>query len=96
MAGKMKRMAVKVVPVKVIPGSSYNSISGYKDGEIIIKVKAQPEKGKANRELVKYLSKLLGIAKSDIEVLSGETSRHKRLSLPDAAASELESLAREK
>jgi uncharacterized protein (TIGR00251 family) len=38
-----------------------------------------PEKGKANKELFKTLAKVLGVARSGLELLAGETSRMKRI-----------------
>ena len=42
-----------------------------------IKLKAAPEKGKANRELIEFLSNLLNTPKSNITIVSGQTSRKK-------------------
>jgi len=44
-----------------------------------------PEKGKANAALIKLLAKKLGIAKTSITLVSGDTSRNKVLSLPTGA-----------
>lgn len=38
-----------------------------------------PEKGKANKALLKYLSKLSGIAKSDLSLIQGQKDRFKRV-----------------
>ena len=38
-----------------------------------------PEKGKANKAVIKVLSRLLDVKNSDIEILSGETSRDKKV-----------------
>lgn len=67
------------VPLKVIPNSQRNQVIGWENEELKIKINAQPEDGKANKELIAYLSKLLKIAKSDIILLSGEGSRHKKI-----------------
>ena len=42
-----------------------------------IKIAAPPEKGKANKELVDFLSERLDVARADIEIVSGQTSRQK-------------------
>ena len=73
-----------VIKIKVIPNSGKNSIESVKNDELVIKVRTAPEKGKANRELVSYLSKLLKTAKSEIIIVSGTSSRHKCLSLPES------------
>ena len=63
--------------VKVTPKSSKNECLGWKNDQLIIKLKALPEKNKANDELIRFLSKMLKIAKSDIAIISGHTSRIK-------------------
>lgn len=68
--------------VKATPNSAQSKISGKfideKNQEYLkINLAAVPEEGKANEELIKFLSKLLQIPKSQIEVLRGETSRIK-------------------
>ena len=64
--------------VHVIPGSKLNQMVGYMDdGSLKIKLKAKPIEGKANKELVKYLSDVLEIKVSEIEIDSGFNSRNK-------------------
>lgn len=63
--------------IRVHPGASKNTITGYTDGVLNIKITARPEKGKANESLVNYLSNLLGVAKSRISIQKGATSRKK-------------------
>jgi hypothetical protein len=67
--------------VKVIPKASRSEIVGWEAHLLKVRLAAVPEKGQANAELIKYLAKLLGIAKSRIELLSGETARQKRILL---------------
>ena len=70
-----------ILNIRVQPGSSKNMITGYIDGVLHIKITTQPEKGKANESLIKYLSNLLGIPKSRIEIQKGTTSRNKVVSV---------------
>ncbi|MDP1607857.1 MAG: DUF167 domain-containing protein [Chlamydiales bacterium] len=65
--------------VKVTPKSSKNEIVGWENDELKIRLRAVPEKGKANELLIEFLAKTLHIAKSQIILVSGSTSRHKRL-----------------
>ena len=44
-------------------------------------VTAPPDNGKANKALCKLIASELGIAKSKVEVVQGQTSRHKRLGI---------------
>jgi Uncharacterized conserved protein len=71
-----------VVEAKVIPGASRSELAGLRDGALLVRVAAPPEKGKANEELRACLAAALGLSKSEIELIAGATSRHKRLSLP--------------
>lgn len=65
--------------VKVTPKAHVNEIAGWENGELRVRIAAVPEKGAANQQLIKFLAKTLGVAKSQIELVAGESSRHKRL-----------------
>lgn len=70
------------IRVKVIPKSSKTELTGYlPDGTW--KVAAAPERGKANRALCDFLAEKLGVAKSKIRIVSGETSHLKRIHVDD-------------
>ena len=62
--------------VLVKPNSSKNEIVGYDESRCAVKIniKAEPEKGKANLELVKFLRKLL---KKEVRIVSGLTGHMK-------------------
>ncbi|MBI4232377.1 DUF167 domain-containing protein [Candidatus Peregrinibacteria bacterium] len=68
--------------IKVIPKSPKNEIVEIMtdaEGEetIKIRIKAVPEKGKANKELIKFLSKELGLSSSSISIISGKSEQLK-------------------
>ena len=50
-----------------------------------VRLQALPVDGKANEALVKWLSKELFVAQSDITLVRGQTSRHKQLRLEAGA-----------
>jgi uncharacterized protein len=55
-------------------------------GDILkIRINAVPEKGKANKELIKFISKKYNIEKSKINIISGMTSRIKIIEVPDSS-----------
>ncbi|MBU0570811.1 MAG: DUF167 domain-containing protein [Candidatus Omnitrophica bacterium] len=64
------------VQIKVIPKSSRSELVS-KDGEFRAYVRAAPDKGKANRELVELVAKEYGVPKSHVSIVSGETRRNK-------------------
>jgi uncharacterized protein (TIGR00251 family) len=82
-----KRMILKV---KAFPKAGRNQIVGVRNGELVIRVRAPASKGEANKELIRFLAKALSISRSEIEIVSGETSRHKVIDLPRTAMSALE------
>ena len=76
--------------VRVTPRASKNEIVGaLSDGTVKIRITAAPNEGQANDELVKFLSDVLGVAKSRIEIVAGETGRDKLISILDLDAETL-------
>ncbi|CRX39362.1 DUF167 domain-containing protein [Estrella lausannensis] len=70
--------------VKVIPKAKKAGLDGWEEGRLKVKLHSPPERGAANKELIEMLAKTLGIKRGQIEILSGETSRIKRVAV-DAA-----------
>lgn len=67
--------------VKVTPHSARNQILGWEEGVLKVKIKGVPEKGKVNEELILFVAQVLAISPSKIHLLSGHTSRLKRLQI---------------
>jgi len=63
--------------LKVVPSSSRNQIVGRWAEALKIKVAAPPERGKANRAVIKLLADALGIDAANIRIVAGETSSNK-------------------
>ena len=75
------------VDARIIPKSSRNEIIG---GDIIrIKVTSPPVDGKANKAVVSLLSKQLKVSKKDIQIVSGEKSRNKKIRVYGISKSEI-------
>ena len=55
-----------------------------------VSIAAPPKDGLANTELVKYLSRVLGVKKSDITLESGSRGRDKVLSVTDIGVQQAE------
>jgi len=64
---------------KIVPGSSKTALAGTWDRMLKIKVAAPPEKGKANACVIAFLAKVLGVKKTDIRILSGQTHPVKQI-----------------
>jgi len=67
--------------IKVVPSSGRNAWVLDKNGTLKCYLKSAPEKGKANKELIKLLADALSIPQHKISLLSGLTSRTKKVKL---------------
>ncbi len=65
------------ITVQVQPSASRNQVVRYADGVLYVKVAAPPVRGKANRELIAFLSDVLGVSKSSLSIERGHTSQRK-------------------
>lgn len=74
-----------VLRVRLLPNSSscqIKEIFPTENGDYLkISVCSIPEKGKANKELLEFLSKKLKTAKSNLEIISGELDKYKKILL---------------
>ena len=76
--------STQIINVKVTPKSSGDSITGWTDSspaELSVRVTAPPDKGKANEAVCKLIAKSIGVPKSSVEVVRGQTSRHKQVAI---------------
>jgi uncharacterized protein (TIGR00251 family) len=78
-----------VLPVRAQPGARKTGVLGEQAGALKIAVTAPPEDGRANRALTQALRDLLGLKRSQVELLSGETSREKRFLIRGVTKEEL-------
>ena len=71
-----------ILALHIQPRSSQSKIVGMQGERLKIKIMAPPVDGQANAEIYQFLSKLFGVAKSQIILLSGQTSRDKIFRVP--------------
>lgn len=77
-------------PVRVLTKSSKTEVCGLRNGALLVRVNAAPEKGKANEALTKCLADYFGVAARLVEVESGRASHTKIVSMPETAAPDLD------
>ncbi|MDQ3802084.1 MAG: DUF167 domain-containing protein [Acidobacteriota bacterium] len=70
-----------IFTVRAVPRASKSEIVGSLDGALKIRLASPPVDGAANLELVKILSKTLGVPGNAIEILSGRTARTKQVKI---------------
>ena len=76
-----------ILAIRVTPRSAKPGIGEWKTDPggrpfIEVRVAAAPADGAANDELIKLLAKALGLAKTEVTIVSGQTARLKRIALP--------------
>lgn len=79
-----------ILAVRAQPGARRNELRGEQDGQLKVCVTQIAEKGKATKAVIELLCKLLKLRKSQVELLSGETSQQKRFLISDVTADELQ------
>lgn len=67
------------IEVLASAGSSVSKVRGIHGGALKVAVRAAPEKGKANAEIEEVIALFFGVAKNQVEVIAGQTSRNKRV-----------------
>jgi len=78
---KLNEKGVIIFKVKIIPKSKRNEVVGQLGDGLKVKIAALPEQGKANQELVNFLSDLFKIQKASIRILSGKTHSIKTIQI---------------
>jgi len=72
-----------LIDIEVHPESKRVGITGFNQwrNRLSVSVSAQTKDGKANRALIHVLSKIFDLEKSSIEIVSGHTSRMKKVKI---------------
>jgi uncharacterized protein (TIGR00251 family) len=83
------------LPVRAQPGARKPGVLGEQAGALKVAVTAPPQDGRANKALVESLAELLGIRRSQVELLAGATGRDKRFLIRGLSREQLEAKLRE-
>lgn len=78
--------------VRVVPRSSRSEIVGEMDGAVKVRLTSPPVDGAANAELIRLIAKKLGVSRSAVELIGGETSKTKRLKVTGVTNDQLRDL----
>lgn len=84
-------MKIARLPVKVVPGSSRNCIAGWLGDALRVRVKAPPERGKANTAVEKLIAEELGLSNDAVNIVRGPTSPRKVVEIAGLSESEIRS-----
>jgi len=83
---RLEKTGAVIVDIHVIPNASRTQADGLHDGALRVRLHAPPVDGKANTALVAWLANAIGIAKSHVEVIRGQTAKRKQLRISGLAA----------
>ena len=72
--------------VRVIPRARKTEVAGLRDQAVLIRLAAMPVEGAANDALVAFVAEWLAVPRRAVQILSGERSRRKRLSVTGVTA----------
>jgi len=79
-----------ILSVRAQAGARKNAAMGERAGALKLAVTAPPEDGRANQALMELLRDLLDLKRSQVELISGQTSREKRFLLRGVTREELQ------
>jgi hypothetical protein len=82
-----------ILNIRVIPRARRAGVAGMRGEAWLVRLQAPPVDDAANEELIALLARVLGVSKRAVSIVSGETSRHKRVQVigigPEAAQERL-------
>jgi len=78
-----------IVDVRVIPRARRSEIAGIRDDAVLIRLNAPPVDGAANAELIRVLAEILEVPRRDVDIVSGQRSRGKRVRIRGMEASDV-------
>ena len=77
------------IAVQVQPNASQNEALYFRDGVLQVRIAALPIKGRANQELIKFLSDILGVSKSKLTIEKGMTSKRKVIAISELSQNQI-------
>jgi uncharacterized protein len=75
--------------VRIVPKARRNEIASISEEVVRLKVHAPAQDGKANAELVRFLSESVGCPRSDIAIIRGEKARDKVIEIAGVSVEEV-------
>jgi len=78
-----------IISVHIQPRASKTEVVGWHGEAVKIRLQSAPVDGAANDELVRFVSKVLGVPRAAVSIIAGATSRRKRLSLDGVSRSQV-------
>ncbi len=80
------------IEIHLQPGAKRSEIVGFREGVLYAKVMSLPLKGQANRALTELMAQTLGISKSAIDIIRGQSSRNKVIAIQGLTSEEVKDI----
>ena len=77
------------INIYVQPRASKTAVAGMHDGCLKVRLAAPPVDGAANAALIEFVAERLGLAKSRVRIVTGQTSRRKVVEVDGVSAEQL-------
>ncbi len=74
--------------VRALPRGSKDEVVGLRDGRLCVRTTAPPVEGAANKRIVEFLARALGVRRSQVSLLSGDKAREKTIRVEGLSAEE--------
>lgn len=78
-----------ILRLRVTPGSAASSIEGAYGSRLKLRIKAPAEKGKANKELIRFLASSLQLKRDQVTIVAGEGAREKVIRITGCSPQEV-------
>lgn len=84
-----------ILEVKITPYAAKNALIRWEGQRLVLRIQGVPEKGRVNENMLAFLAEILRLSKSQIRLLSGATSRLKKLSIEGIPEEQIRLLLKE-
>jgi uncharacterized protein (TIGR00251 family) len=74
----------RIIQVRAVPNSRKKGLLGFEGGVLKIGLGAPPQDGRANEELIGFLSDHMNVKRSAIKIIRGATSRNKTVLIEES------------
>lgn len=71
----------KIIEVEAKTGSKQRTVIEKSEKNLVVKTTFPPEKGKANRDIIKLVAEYYSVPKSNVEIINGHTYHRKKLKI---------------
>jgi len=89
-AGEPRSDKTVILKLRVIPNARKTEFTGYREGELLLRLNAPPVDGKANKAAIEFVSRYFGVSRSAVRLVGGERSRHKMFEIVGLEITDLE------